>query len=52
MKLQDIEEPTELMIKAMEAGIKTLPEYTVWLQGYTTGTIETLEKRIIRQFAE
>jgi len=35
--LEDIAEPTELMIEAMQQGIKTIDSYTAWLHGYDTG---------------
>ena len=43
MKLQEVEPKTDLMLKALEDGIETLEDYSVWITGYITGTREARE---------
>jgi len=38
MKLKDYEKPTKLIKKAIEDGIETTYEYSIWLIGYISGT--------------
>ena len=40
MKLIDLEPKTDLIIKAIDEGIKTTDEYNIWLLGYTAGIRE------------
>jgi len=46
MKLQDYEKPTELIKKAIEDGIETTYEYSIWLIGYISG-IRDEEKKCL-----
>ena len=37
MDLKEIEEPSEMMVLAIEDGISNTVEYGLWLIGYTSG---------------
>jgi len=41
--LENIEDPSKLMLKAMSVGVKTLEEYSLWLQGYEVGYMQRHE---------
>ena len=41
--LENIEDPSKLMLKAMSMGVKTLEEYSLWLQGYEVGYMQRHE---------
>ncbi len=46
MKLTEMQPPSELIKKALEDGVETTKEYSIWLIGYTSGYKDSTTKAI------
>ena len=46
MNLTEIEPPSELIKKALEDGVETTQEYSIWLIGYMSGYKDASSKAV------